>query len=41
MNGELHSGSKHSKSSVRLFHIDELAGDPKKKALGLLERIGK
>ena len=31
-NGELHSGAKHTKSSVRLYHYGELSKTAKEKA---------
>ena len=31
-NGQLHSGKTHGKTSVRLFHFNELSATAKKKA---------
>ena len=31
--GSLHSGKEHSDSSVKLFHMDELSGEAKEKAM--------
>ena len=32
MNGELHSGAKHTKNSKKLFHFNELSKTAQKKA---------
>ena len=32
-NGELHSGKTHGKTSVRLYHLKDLTGKAKEKAM--------
>ena len=32
-NGELHSGKTHGKTSVKLYHFDELSAKAKEKAM--------
>lgn len=33
-NGQIHSGKTHTASSVRLYHLNELSGAAKEKAMG-------
>jgi len=39
--GSLHSGKEHSDSSVPLFHLDELSGEAKEKAMKSMKKKGK